>query len=231
MLDWSEYGKFLVALWALIHPIGAVPVFLSLTEQRPAERKQIGLVASAAAGVILIVCVCGPDRATSVRYRHPIFPHCWRPADPVGGLRDAPHARAGAPGDAGRPVRRHNKRLRSGEYRKIKRPFPPPAARPHRRTQAGRVGGRAPAPGGGLMHTQGGEGDKRETRDAVRNATGGRGVLHPRAATEREQPFTITTSTMSDNSAHAQRGKLWWRYRQSWYPDSHRQRGQQQPGK
>jgi MarC family membrane protein len=57
MLDWSEYGKFLVALWALIHPIGAVPVFLSLTEQRPAERKQIGLVASAAAGVILIVCV------------------------------------------------------------------------------------------------------------------------------------------------------------------------------
>jgi multiple antibiotic resistance protein len=57
MLDWSEYGKFLVALWALIHPIGAVPVFLSLTAHRPAERKQIGFVASAAAGVILIACV------------------------------------------------------------------------------------------------------------------------------------------------------------------------------
>jgi multiple antibiotic resistance protein len=57
MLDWSEYGKFLVALWALIRPIGAVPVFLSLTAHRPAERRQIGFVASVAAGVILMACV------------------------------------------------------------------------------------------------------------------------------------------------------------------------------
>ena len=57
MLDWPEYGKLLVALWALVHPIGAVPIFLSLTETRPAERRHIGSVASAAVGVILISCV------------------------------------------------------------------------------------------------------------------------------------------------------------------------------
>jgi multiple antibiotic resistance protein len=57
MLDWPEYGELLVALWALINPIGAVPIFLSLTESRPAERRHIGLVATAAVGVILIACV------------------------------------------------------------------------------------------------------------------------------------------------------------------------------
>jgi multiple antibiotic resistance protein len=57
MLDWPEYGKLLVALWALVHPIGAVPIFLSLTEARPAERHHIGFVASAAVGMILIACV------------------------------------------------------------------------------------------------------------------------------------------------------------------------------
>jgi MarC family membrane protein len=57
MLDWPEYGKLLVALWALVHPLGAVPIFLSLTETRQAERRHIGWVASAATGVILIVSV------------------------------------------------------------------------------------------------------------------------------------------------------------------------------
>ena len=57
MLDWQEYGKFLVALWALVQPIGAVPIFLSLTEDRPAERHHVGFVAAVAVGVILIVCV------------------------------------------------------------------------------------------------------------------------------------------------------------------------------
>jgi MarC family membrane protein len=54
VLDWPEYGTLLVALLALVHPIGAIPVFLSLTEDRPAERRQIGLVAAVAEGVILI---------------------------------------------------------------------------------------------------------------------------------------------------------------------------------
>jgi multiple antibiotic resistance protein len=57
MLDWPEYGTLLVALLALVHPIGAVPIFLSLTEARPAERRQIGFVAAVAEGVILIACV------------------------------------------------------------------------------------------------------------------------------------------------------------------------------
>jgi hypothetical protein len=43
-------------LWALGHPVGAVPIALSLTEHRPAECRQIGVVASAAVGVIRIVC-------------------------------------------------------------------------------------------------------------------------------------------------------------------------------
>jgi multiple antibiotic resistance protein len=57
MLDWPEYGKLLVALWALVHPLGAVPIFLSLTETRPGERRHIGSVASTATAVILIVSV------------------------------------------------------------------------------------------------------------------------------------------------------------------------------
>jgi multiple antibiotic resistance protein len=57
MLDWPEYGKLLIALWALVHPLGAVPIFLSLTGTRPTERRHIGLVASAATGVILITSV------------------------------------------------------------------------------------------------------------------------------------------------------------------------------
>jgi multiple antibiotic resistance protein len=57
MLDWPEYGKLLVALWALVHPLGAVPIFLSLTETRPTERRHIGLVASTATAVILIASV------------------------------------------------------------------------------------------------------------------------------------------------------------------------------
>ena len=57
MLEWLEYGKLLVALWALVHPLGAIPLFLSLTEKRPAERYHIGCVAAIAVGVILILCV------------------------------------------------------------------------------------------------------------------------------------------------------------------------------
>ena len=57
MLDWPEYGTLLVALWALVHPVGAVPIFLSLTETRPVERRQIGFVAAVAEGVILIISV------------------------------------------------------------------------------------------------------------------------------------------------------------------------------
>ena len=50
MLDWPEYGKLLVALWALVHPLGAIPIFLSLTEDRPDERHHVGFVAATAVG-------------------------------------------------------------------------------------------------------------------------------------------------------------------------------------
>src|SRR5215510_5372621 len=57
MLDWSEYGKLLVALWALINPLGAIPIFLGLTEPYPAARQHIGSVAAVAVGAILIAFV------------------------------------------------------------------------------------------------------------------------------------------------------------------------------
>ncbi len=38
-------------------PIGAVPIFLSLTENHPNERSYIGLVATFSFGAILIVCL------------------------------------------------------------------------------------------------------------------------------------------------------------------------------
>jgi multiple antibiotic resistance protein len=57
MFDWQEYWKLLALLWALVHPIGALPIFLSLTEDRPAERRHVGFVTSVAVGVILIVSV------------------------------------------------------------------------------------------------------------------------------------------------------------------------------
>ena len=52
----SADGQVPVALWALGHPVGAVPIALSLTEHRPAECRQIGVVASAAVDVIRIAC-------------------------------------------------------------------------------------------------------------------------------------------------------------------------------
>lgn len=51
----------LVLLWAVIDPIGTIPVFISVTARRsPAERKQIALIAAgAAAGILLFFIVCG----------------------------------------------------------------------------------------------------------------------------------------------------------------------------
>lgn len=53
-------GTF-VLLWAVIDPIGTVPVFISATAERtPAERKHIALIASlAAAGILLFFIVAG----------------------------------------------------------------------------------------------------------------------------------------------------------------------------
>lgn len=58
---WQDaIGKFVV-LWAVIDPIGTVPVFISATAERTvAERRRIALIASlAAAGILLFFIVLG----------------------------------------------------------------------------------------------------------------------------------------------------------------------------
>ena len=57
-MDWGETVKFFAALFAIMNPIGGMPVFLSITEGKSdADRARIALVASAAVAVILVVCV------------------------------------------------------------------------------------------------------------------------------------------------------------------------------
>ena len=53
-------SKFVV-LWAVIDPIGTVPVFISATAERTAaERRKVALIASlAAAGILLFFIIVG----------------------------------------------------------------------------------------------------------------------------------------------------------------------------
>lgn len=57
-MDWSELAKFFAALFAIMNPVGNMPIFLSVTDGKsPAERSRIALVAAVAVAAILIVCV------------------------------------------------------------------------------------------------------------------------------------------------------------------------------
>ena len=60
-MDWQDLISKFVVLWAVIDPIGTVPVFISATcERTAAERRRIALVASlAAAGILLFFIVLG----------------------------------------------------------------------------------------------------------------------------------------------------------------------------
>jgi multiple antibiotic resistance protein len=52
MLDWAEYTKFFLALIVIVNPVGAVPLFVSMTEQHTRDEKQrIARVASILAAV------------------------------------------------------------------------------------------------------------------------------------------------------------------------------------
>jgi MarC family membrane protein len=56
MLDWAEYTKFVLALLVIVNPIGAVPLFVSMTTQNTAEeRRRIARVASMSVAIVLIV--------------------------------------------------------------------------------------------------------------------------------------------------------------------------------
>lgn len=56
MLAWAEYTKFFLALIVIVNPVGAVPLFVSMTEQHTREEKlRISRVASTAVAIVLIL--------------------------------------------------------------------------------------------------------------------------------------------------------------------------------
>src|SRR5579862_4847195 len=56
MLDWAEYTKFILALLVIVNPIGAVPLFVTMTTGNTAEERQrIARVASVSVAIVLIV--------------------------------------------------------------------------------------------------------------------------------------------------------------------------------
>lgn len=60
MLDWSEYAKIVLALLVIVNPVGAVPLFVSMTsDNSAAEKKHIARIASTAVAVVLIVAAVG----------------------------------------------------------------------------------------------------------------------------------------------------------------------------
>ena len=56
MVDGSEYAKFFLALLVIVNPIGAVPLFVSMTAQNSEkEKRQIARIASIAVAVVLVI--------------------------------------------------------------------------------------------------------------------------------------------------------------------------------
>ena len=57
-MDWADLIRFFAALFAIMNPVGNIPIFLSVTAGRSAaERSRIAFIASIAVAAILIVCV------------------------------------------------------------------------------------------------------------------------------------------------------------------------------
>lgn len=57
-MDWSELVKTFAALFAIMNPIGNMPIFLSVTDGKsPADRARIALVAAIAVAAILSGCI------------------------------------------------------------------------------------------------------------------------------------------------------------------------------
>lgn len=56
MIDWNEYLKLLAALMSLVDPIGAIPVFISLTGSRSLEeRRRTARICAMAVGTVLLL--------------------------------------------------------------------------------------------------------------------------------------------------------------------------------
>jgi multiple antibiotic resistance protein len=62
MLEFTEYTKFLIALLAIVNPLGAVPIFVALTSGTVgAERKKIAQLVVVAVMIILFVALLFGD--------------------------------------------------------------------------------------------------------------------------------------------------------------------------
>lgn len=58
MDDWAEYLKFLAGLLAIINPVGAVPMFINLTQNETRrERRRTALIAGITIAVVLLVAL------------------------------------------------------------------------------------------------------------------------------------------------------------------------------
>lgn len=56
MHDIAEYLKFFAGLLAMINPVGAIPIFINLTETQPhTQRNRTALMAAVTAGTVLVV--------------------------------------------------------------------------------------------------------------------------------------------------------------------------------
>ena len=55
---WTEQIKYLVGIFAILNPFGAIPIYLSLmADRRPDEMRRTALKASVAVAVILTLAV------------------------------------------------------------------------------------------------------------------------------------------------------------------------------
>ncbi len=58
MQEWAEYAKFFAGLLAIVNPIGAIPVFIGLTDGQSAlQRHRTALLAALAVGAVLLAAL------------------------------------------------------------------------------------------------------------------------------------------------------------------------------
>lgn len=63
MLDYSEYLKILVGLLAIVNPVGAIPIFVTLTgDATPSQRRQLARVVAVAVAAILLTALLLGER-------------------------------------------------------------------------------------------------------------------------------------------------------------------------
>jgi multiple antibiotic resistance protein len=55
-MNWSQYAVIIADLFAILNPIGAIPVFLDLTaDQETSQRRHTALIAALAVAIILVI--------------------------------------------------------------------------------------------------------------------------------------------------------------------------------